>query len=86
MLTIKDLKLKLKWANERVEEKNAWGTRWQNYAYDLQSKLDVALDRLQTIAEGRYYTNEGNGTESNRDRITAAIGLKRIARMQERKP
>lgn len=84
--TVKDYKQSLKYANERAEEKQKWGEKWQNYAWDLQAKLDTALDRLQTIAEGRYYTHESDGSASNKDQITAAIALKKVARMQERKP
>lgn len=84
--TIKDYRTSLKYANERVESKEQEKTKWQLYAWDLEAKLDVTLDRLQTIAEGRYYTGECEATSSDRNRITAAVGLRKVARMRERKP
>ena len=82
--TILDYRYDLKCAKEYVDSESRRADKWMNFSYDLQAKLDVALDRLETIAEGRHYPIE-SGNAENKDRITAAVGLKKIARMQERK-
>ncbi len=59
----------------------------QEHRDDLKKKLDEAIDRLGTIASGWTYTNEmpETGTPESKARRTAAIGLERISKMQERK-
>lgn len=68
------------------DSRNAWGYKWMNYAHDLSAKLDVALARLETISKCQYYADEMNSNTENKAEKTATIGLRKIARMQERKP
>lgn len=83
--TVANLKKDLKWEKESVRFKEGERVKWMNYAFDLQAKLDYALDRLTTIAEGRYFPSEIEAGASNKDQKTAIISLKKIARMQERR-
>ncbi len=86
MKTIKQYKQQVKSLKEQYECNNAWGTRWMNYANDLNAKLDAALKRLETISKGHYYTEELSADTENKSEKTAIIGLRKISRMQERKP
>ena len=77
---IAQLKQKLSWSKIDYESEKSRCEKFRQYAYDLEQKLNIALDRLEVIAEGRTYVGENTSKE------TAAIGLKKIARMHERKP
>lgn len=61
-------------------------TQIRAYAYDLSAKLEVATKRLETIACGLHYTGEGNDSWGQALRLqnTAAVGLQKISRMQQR--
>lgn len=83
---LQKMKQSLKSAKELAEDRYERTEAWRKYAVDLEAKLTCAIERLTTISEGRYYPTESESTSSNKDQATAANGLKRIARMQERKP
>ena len=55
-----------------------------NYNTDLIFKINIALDRLSIISTGRFFESEK--IDGDQAAYTAALGLKKIARMQERKP
>lgn len=83
---IKKLKEEIKLLKEinAVEEHRA--NAQAQYSSDLSAKLDEALERLSMIARKRYYPAECNQGNSDIGASTAANGIKKIARMRERKP
>lgn len=87
-LSLKDYKDKAKWANDYAKRESERADRWMFYANDLADKLEEALERLQMISAGTYYADESTAFESSdlRAKKTASLGLKKIARMKERKP
>jgi hypothetical protein len=86
--TIKDVKKDLKWAREVIQDEQKRIDAWRDYAFDLQAKVDHALERLRIISIETYYANECNPFDSTETRAqkTASHGLKKIAGMKERKP
>jgi hypothetical protein len=75
-----NLKDSLRWTEKQSHA-------YKNYSEDLRFKLDEALNRLQMIATNYAYQLEVNATDdaAARAKVTASMGLKKIARMQERK-
>lgn len=86
--TIEDVRQRLKWAKSGEERNQKWGERWRDHAFDIQAKLDLAIERLRIISIGASYPAERGIADNSEVMLqkTAAIGLAKIARMQERKP
>lgn len=85
---VKTLKQYLQLARAATTDERDKYEKWRQYAFDLDAKLRVAIDRLQCNADGSYYKGECSETltEDQRSKKTAIYGLMKIARMQERKP